>query len=152
FAVTRPETAEEVVDVVRAATAAGLRVAPQSTGHAAGALAETDLSRAVLISLAAMRGAVVDPEARTARVLGGSLWNDVIEAAAPLGLTPMHGSAGDVSVVGYILSGGLSFYARQHGLAVNTVRAVQVVTADGRLVRATADENPELFWALRGGS
>ena len=85
-------------------------------------------------------------------MLGGTLWNDVLAATAPDGLTALHGSAGDVSVVGYALSGGLSFYARRHGLAVNAVRAVHVVTADGSLVRASADENPELFWAVRGGS
>lgn len=152
FAVARPESAEDVVDVVRAATAAGLRVAPQSTGHGAGALADTDLSEAVLVSLAGLRGATVDPVRRVARVLGGSQWNDVLEAAAPHGLTALHGSAGDVSVAGYALSGGLSFYARAHGLAVNAVNAVQLVTADGALVRASADEHPELFWAVRGGS
>lgn len=152
FAVARPETAEEVVDVVRAAAASSLRVAPQSTGHAAMALADTDLSDVVLVSLAGLRGVTVDPASRTARVLGGSLWNDVLAAAAPHGLTALHGSAGDVSVAGYALSGGLSFYARTHGLAVNTVRAVQLVGADGSLVRASADENPDLFWAIRGGS
>lgn len=152
FAVALPESAEDVVAVVRAAVDAGLRVAPQSTGHAAGALADTDLSETVLVSLAGLRGVTVDPGTRTARVLGGSVWNDVLEATAPHGLTALHGSAGDVSVAGYSLSGGLSFYGRTHGLAVNSVRAVQVVTADGSLVRASADENPELFWAVRGGS
>jgi FAD/FMN-containing dehydrogenase len=152
FAVARPESAEDVVAVVRAAVAAGLRVAPQSTGHAAGALSGTDLSDAVIVSLARMRGAIVDPEARTARVLGGSQWNDVLEASAPHGLTAMHGSSGDVSVAGYALWGGLSFYGRRHGLGVNTVREVQLVTADGSLVRASAAENPDLFWGVRGGS
>ncbi|HEX5729142.1 FAD-binding oxidoreductase [Microbacterium sp.] len=152
FAVLRPESAEDVVDAVRAATACGLRVAPQSTGHAAGALADTDLSDVVLLSLAGLRGATVDPVGRTARVLGGSQWNDVLAVAAAHGLTAMHGSSGDVSVVGYLLSGGLSFYGRAHGLAVETVRAVQLVTADGSLVRASADEHADLFWALRGGS
>lgn len=152
FAVARPESAEEVVDIVRAAAASGLRVAPQSTGHAAGALAGSDLSDVVLVSLAGMRGATVDAEAGTALVLGGSQWNDVLAVAAPHGLTALHGSAGDVSVVGYALSGGLSFYGRAHGLAVGSVRDVQLVTADGALVRASATENPDLFWAVRGGS
>jgi len=152
LAVVRPETAEEVVEAVRAAAASGLRIAPQSTGHAAAALADTDLSDVVLVSLAGLRGATVDPHARTARVLGGSLWNDVLEAAAPHGLTALHGSAGDVSVAGYTLNGGVSFYGRTHGLAVNTVRSVQIATADGSIVRASADENPDLFWAVRGGS
>ncbi|TQK17976.1 FAD/FMN-containing dehydrogenase [Microbacterium sp. SLBN-154] len=151
-AVARPETAEDVVEIVRAATAAGLRVAPQSTGHAAAALADTGHADTVIVSLARLRGVTVDPVARTARVLGGSHWNDVLEATAPHGLTAPHGSAGDVSVAGYSLSGGLSFYARTHGLAVNFVRAVQLVTADGALVRASAEENSDLFWAVRGGS
>ncbi|WP_396657531.1 FAD-binding oxidoreductase [Microbacterium sp.] len=152
FAVARPDSADDVVAVVRAAVSAGLRVAPQSTGHGAGALSGTDLSATVLVSLAGLRGVTVDEQARTARVLGGSQWHDVLEASTPHGLTAMHGSAGDVSVAGYILSGGLSFYGRRHGLAVNTLREVQLVTADGSLVRASADENPDLFWAIRGGS
>lgn len=152
FAVARPENAEDVAEVVRAATAAGLRLAPQSTGHAAGALSGSDLSDAVLVSLARLRGAEVDPATRTARVLGGSQWNDVLAASAPHGLTALHGSAGDVSVVGYTLNGGVSFYARAHGLAVGSVRAVELVTADGTLVRASAGENSDLFWAVRGGS
>lgn len=151
-AVVCPENADEVVQSVCAAVAAGLRVAPQSTGHGAGSLATTDLSDVMLMSLARMRGVTVDPETRIAHVLGGSHWNDVLAVAAPLGLTALHGSAGDVSVVGYTLNGGLSFYGRHHGLAVNTVRSVQLVTADGQVSRASADENPDLFWAVRGGS
>lgn len=152
FAVVVPASAEEVVAVVRAATAAGLRIAAQSTGHAAPGLSETDLSDVVLVRLSALRGVTVHPEARAAIVLGGSQWNDVIAAAAPHGLTALHGSAGDVSVAGYSLNGGISFYARTHGLGVNAVRAVQIVTADGSLVRASARENADLFWAVRGGS
>jgi FAD/FMN-containing dehydrogenase len=152
FAVALPESAEDVVDIVRAATLSGLRIAPQSTGHGAGALRDTDLAHTVLVSLRGLRGVVVDNGARTARVLGGSLWNDVLEAAGPHGLTALHGSAGDVSVVGYSLGGGLSFYARAHGLAVNAVRSVEVVTADGAIVTASEEEHADLFWALRGGS
>ncbi len=152
FAVVRPKSAEEVIDAVRAATLLGLRVAPQSTGHGAGALSGSDLTDVVLVSLAALRGVHVDPERRTARVLGGSLWNDVLDADAPHGLTALHGSAGDVSVAGYALSGGLSFYARAHGLAVNSVREVQLVTADGSILSAAPDEHPDVFWAVRGGS
>ncbi|GAA1694830.1 FAD-binding oxidoreductase [Microbacterium sediminicola] len=152
FAVAHPTSAEDVVDIVRAAVAADLRVAPQSTGHGAAGLADTDLSRTVLVSLALLRGVTVNPAERTARVLGGSLWLDVLEAAAPHGLTALHGSAGDVSVAGYSLNGGLSFYARQHGMAVNAVRSITIVTADGVLRTASTTENPELFWAVRGGS
>jgi len=152
FAVVRPESAEEVVDVVRAATAAGLRIAPQSTGHGAGALADNDLSDVVLVSLARLRGVTVNPDAQTTRVLGGTQWNDVVVEAARFGLAAPHGSAGGVSVAGYSLSGGLSFYGRAYGLAVNRIREVHLVTADGSLVTASAAENPDLFWAVRGGS
>ncbi|UYG16380.1 FAD-binding oxidoreductase [Brachybacterium huguangmaarense] len=151
-AVACPKSAEEVVELVRAATAAGLRVAALSTGHAADALSRGDLCDVLLVNLCSLRGVSVDPLARTARVLGGATWNDVLAATAPHGLTALHGSAGTVSVAGYILAGGVSMYSRAHGLAVGSVREVQVVVSDGSLLRASAEENAELFWALRGGS
>ncbi len=150
-AVAVPHSAGEVADVVRAAAAAGLRVAPQSTGHGAGPLGERALDDVVIVRLSELTGVTVDAAARTARVLGGTLWHDVVAATAPHGLTALHGSAGDVAVAGYALGGGLSFYGRTHGLAANSIRAAEVVTADGSLVRASAEENLELFWALRGG-
>ena len=151
-AVAVPRSVDEVVAVVRAAVAAGLRVAPQSTGHGAGPLAEADLSDVVLVKLHELTGVTVDPDAGTARVVGGTWWKDVVEAAAPHGFTALHGSAPDVAVAGYILSGGLSFYGRSQGVAANSVRAVEVVTGSGELVRADADHHAELFWAVRGGS
>jgi len=152
FAVAVPRTADEVAAVVAAATASGLRVAPQATGHGAGPLRGTDLGDTVVVSLRDMRGVTVDAAARTATVQGGAVWHDVLAASTPHGLTAPHGSAGDVSVVGYALGGGVSFYGRAHGLAVNTVRRVRVVAADGTIVTASAGENAELFWALRGGA
>ncbi|MBO9577271.1 MAG: FAD-binding oxidoreductase [Microbacteriaceae bacterium] len=151
-AVALPRRAEEVAAVVRAAAETGLRVAPQSTGHAAAALVGEDLADVVLVNLKDFTGVTIDPEARTARVLGGTLWQDVVAAAAPHGLTALHGSAGDVAVAGYALHGGLSFYARLHGLAVNSIRAVELVTADGTIVRTSHEENSALFWAVRGGA
>lgn len=150
-AVAVPHSPEEVAEVVRAAAAAGLRVAPQSSGHGAAPLGDRALDDVVLVRVHELTGVTVDPDARTARVLGGTLWQDVVGAAAPHGLTALHGSSPDVSVAGYVLGGGLSFYGRRHGLAANSLRAVELVTADGALVRASADENPELFWAVRGG-
>ena len=150
-AVAVPHDAAEVSEVVRAAAAAGLRVAPQSSGHNAAPLAERGLDDVVLVRLSEMTGVSVDPEARTVRVVGGTLWRDVVAAVAPYGLAVMHGSSPDVAVAGYTLGGGLSWYARRHGLATNSLTAVEVVTADGTMVRADADENAELFWALRGG-
>ncbi|ANH39243.1 Mitomycin radical oxidase [Nocardioides dokdonensis FR1436] len=150
-AVAVPHSVAEVQEVVRAAGAAGLRVAPQSTGHGAGALGEKDLADVVVVRLSELTGVTVDPTARTARVVGGTWWKDVVAATAAHGLTAPHGSAPDIAVAGYALNGGLSFYGRQHGLAVNAIRAVEVVLADGTCVRADAGERPDLFWAVRGG-
>ncbi|WP_054813918.1 FAD-binding oxidoreductase [Nocardia arizonensis] len=150
-AVALPRDADQVAAVVRAAAADGLRIAPQSTGHGAGPLADTTLTDVVLLRLSEFTGVTVDPAARTARVLGGTQWHQVVAAAAPHGLTAQHGSAPDVAVAGYLLSGGLSFYGRRHGVAANMLRAVEIVLGDGSLVRATAEEHPDLFWAVRGG-
>lgn len=150
-AVAVPRDATEVAAVVRAATAAGLRVAPQSTGHGAGPLADCRLADVVLLRLSQFTGVTVDPEARVARVVGGTQWRDVLAATAPYGLTALHGSAPDVAVAGYILGGGLSFYGREHGLAANSVRSVDIVLHDGTIAHASATEHPELFWAVRGG-
>ena len=98
-----------------------------------------------------MRGVHIDPSARTARVEAGVLWLEVVEAAARHGLAALAGSSPDVGVVGYTLGGGLSFLGRKYGLCANAVRAVELVTADGGLVRADRDHEPDLFWALRGG-
>ncbi|CAN7251517.1 FAD-binding oxidoreductase [Knoellia sp. LjRoot47] len=150
-AVAIPRHAQDVVDVVRAAAAAGLRVAAQATGHGAGPLADQPLHDVVLIRTSGMASVSVAPAARIARVEGGALWQDVVEAAAPHGLAAMHGSSPDVAVSGYTLGGGLSWYARKLGLATNQVTAVEIVTADGSLVRATEHAHRSLFWALRGG-
>lgn len=150
-AVAVPESIEDVARVVRAAAATGLRIVPQSTGHAASALADVDFSGVLLLRMHKLTGVTVDPATRTARVLGGTVWCDVVEAAAPHELTALHGSAGDVAVAGYVLGGGLSFFAREYGFTTNTVRAIEVVTASGDLIRATPARHTELFWALRGG-
>ena len=148
-AVAVPHTVEEVVALVRTARRLGLRVAPQSTGHGAAPL-HGRLAGSLLLRMHELTGVQVDGAARTARVVGGTTWAPVVHAAAEHGLTAAHGSAPDVGVVGYTLSGGMSFYGRQHGLAVNHVRAVELVTPDGRLVRCSATEESELFWAVRG--
>ncbi|MFT3834868.1 MAG: FAD-binding protein [Micropruina sp.] len=150
-AVAVPHSAQEVADVVRAAGAAGLRIAPQSSGHGAGAFLGADLSDVVLVRLNEFTGVSIDPERRLARVLGGTLWQTVVEAAAPHGLAALHGSSPDVAVAGYTLGGGLSWYGRQHGLAAHHLHAAELVLADGCLVRTDADHRPDLFWALKGG-
>jgi FAD/FMN-containing dehydrogenase len=105
----------------------------------------------ILLRTDRLRGVEIDPERRIARVLAGSRWEEVVPAASELGLAALHGSTPDVSVTGYTLGGGVGWYARKLGLAANSVTAIELVTADGRLRRADREHNPELFWALRGG-
>jgi FAD/FMN-containing dehydrogenase len=150
-AVAVPRTVDEVTRVVRAASHAGLRVAAQNTGHAAATLVARGLDDVVLVRLHALAGVFVDPVHQTARVEGGAVWGDVVAAATPHGLTALHGSAPHVGVTGYTLGGGLGFYGRKLGLAASSVTAVELVTADGEVVRADADNEPDLFWAVRGG-
>ena len=148
-AVVLPESAEDIRDTVRFAYEVGLRVAPQGTGHGAAALG--DLGDTILLKTERLRGVEIDAEARTARVAAGTIWIEVVEAAAEHGLAALAGSSPDVGVVGYTLGGGLSWLARKHGIGANQVTAVELVTADGRLVRADAETNEDLFWAVRGG-
>lgn len=150
-AVATPTTAAEVADVVRWARRAGLRVAPQSTGHNAGPLAAQGLDDVVIVRTGALDEVVIDPATRRARVGGGAVWLPAVEAAAGHGLAALHGSSPDVGIAGYSLGGGMGWYARALGLACNSLTAVELVTADGEIVRADALREPELFWALRGG-
>ncbi len=144
-----PADAADVVDIVAYARRAGLKVAPQGTGH--NAMAMPTLEDTILVSTQRMRGVEVDVEAQTARVAAGTLWIEVTEATTPHGLFPLSGSSPDVGVVGYTLGGGLSWLARKHGLAANHVTAIELVTPEGELVRATAEAHADLFWAVRGG-
>ena len=148
-AVALPESAEDVVTIVAFAAANDLRVAPQGTGHGAAAL--DGLHDTILLKTERMRGVTIDPEARTARVEAGVIWIEVVEAAAEHGLVALAGSSPDVGVVGYTLGGGLSWLARKHGIGANQVTAVEVVTASGDVVRTDWANEPDLFWALRGG-
>lgn len=93
----------------------------------------------------------VDREAATARIGGGAIWDEVVGEVAANGLTVMHGSSPTVGAIGYLLGGGLSFYGRAHGFAANRIRSFEIVTSDGEVRRADREENPDLFWALRGG-
>ena len=147
-AVALPETVDDVVAAVEHARVVGLRVAVQGTGHGAGS---TSLDGALLVNMARITGVEVDADARVARVAGGTLWQDVVEKAVEHGLTALHGSSGDVGVVGYSLGGGIGWLARKHGLAASSIVSAEVVTADGEVVRAGPHTNADLFWALRGG-
>lgn len=150
-AVALPCTADEVAQIVRAAHAAGLRVAPQSTGHNAGPLVAGGLDDVVIVRMSELDEISVDTTHRIVRVGGGAVWLPAVQAAAEHGLTVLHGSSVDVGIAGYSLGGGLGWYARTLGLATNSLTAVEVVLANGDLVRADADHHCELFWAVRGG-
>jgi FAD/FMN-containing dehydrogenase len=147
--IATPLDADDIAAVVRYAADAGLQVAPQRTGHNAGPLG--DLSESILLKTDQLQGVKIDAENRTARVRSGAKWEKVVPRASDLGLAALHGSTPDVSVAGYSLGGGLGWYGRKHGLAANSVTAIELVTADGELRRVDARNEPELFWALRGG-
>ncbi len=146
LAVVAAQDAYDVATTVRLAGARGLRVAVAATGHGAGA----SLEGALLVHTGRLDECVVDPSG-WARVGAGVRWRQLLDAAAAHGLTGPAGSSSGVGVVGYTTGGGLGPTARTHGLASDRVRAMDVVTGAGRLVRATATEHADLFWALRGG-
>lgn len=143
------QDARDVAAAVRFASERGLRVAPQSTGHNAAPLG--DLSRTVLLKTHAMTGFSIDADARIARVEAGVQWGPVCDAASAHGLAPLSGSSRTVGVVGYSLGGGLGWLGRKHGLQCNAITAIELVRADGELIRVTEMSDSELFWALRGG-
>ncbi len=150
-AVAYPAFPDEVADVLRAAAAAGLQVAAQGTGHGAPPL-QGRLADAVLLRTSAMTELEVDPQRSVVRAGAGVLWGDLAATAGAQGLAALHPSSPDVGVVGYSLGGGIGWYARRLGLQCNRVTAAELVLADGAFVRATADSDAELFWAVRGGA
>jgi FAD/FMN-containing dehydrogenase len=143
-------SADDVVEAVNLARESELRVAVQAEGHNAGALAPLG-DDTLLLKTPPMSGAEVDADARRARVAAGAKWGEVIEPASAAGLAPLSGSSAEVGVVGYTLSGGLGALGRKYGLASNSVQAAEIVTAGGELVRTDRHNEPDLFWALRGG-
>jgi FAD/FMN-containing dehydrogenase len=147
--VVEAESAADVAQAVRYARARGIRIAPQGTGHGARPLEPLD--GAMLLRTTRMRRVSIDPAARTARAEAGAVWRDATVPAAQHGLAALAGTAANVGVAGYTLGGGLGWLARRYGLAANSVTAAELVTPDGDLVRADADHEPDLFWAVRGG-
>ncbi|MBU2665095.1 FAD-binding oxidoreductase [Actinoplanes bogorensis] len=146
-AVVEARDAQDVAETVRFAAATGRAVAVQATGHG---LADT-YDEAILVHTGRLDECVVHAEEGWARVGAGVRWQQVLDAAAPHGLAPLAGSAPGVGVVGYTTGGGLGPVARTYGWASDRVRAVELVTGDGVLRRVTASDEPDLFWAVRGG-
>ncbi|GAB3744504.1 FAD-binding oxidoreductase [Amycolatopsis oliviviridis] len=147
-AVVRAESADDVARAVGLAREIQIPIAVQTTGHGMGTSAPDS---ALLIELRHLDDVEVDPDGRTARVGGGATWDQVVAATAPWQLAPPIGSTGDVGVAGYVTGGGVSFLGRQYGYAADNVREIELITPDGCRRRLTAHDEPELFWAVRGG-
>jgi FAD/FMN-containing dehydrogenase len=148
-AVVLVESVEDIRATVDFARTHGLRIAAQGTGH--GACSLPPLDSTILVKTSRLRGVEIDARTRRARVEAGALWADVVAPAAERGFVVLHGSSPDVGVMGYTLGGGIGWLARSHGLAANSITAIEIVTADGRLVWADHETEPDLFWAVRGG-
>jgi hypothetical protein len=146
-AVVLAEDAADLAATVRYARRNGLAVATQPRGHGASA----ELNDTILVRTGRLRGIEVDPARRLARVEAGVRWAALQPETARHGLTGLAGSSADPSVAGFVLGGGLSWFSRKHGFAANSVRAFEVLDAEGVPARVTASADPELFWALRGG-
>ena len=146
--ILRPTSAAEVVAALRFARDEDLAIAVRSGGHSLPGHSTCD--DGVVIDLAGMRGVSVDPDRRIARVNGGARLAELDDAAQAAGLACTAGTVSHTGVSGLTLGGGMGRLQRKLGLAIDCLRAVELVTADGRLVRASADESPDLFWGVRG--
>lgn len=140
----------DIVETVRAARVLGFGVAPQSTGHAAGAL--PDLSGSILLRTSRLDGVTIDPVARTARIGAGAQWGAVAAATTEHGLAPVAGMAAGVGVAGLLLGGGLGWFARSHGLGSNAIVSFEAVDAQARVLTVDEHQHPDLLWAARGGA
>ena len=146
--VVRPTGNEDVATALRFAREQELVVAVRCGGHSIPGFSTCD--DGIVIDLSRLRGAQVDAERRTARVAGGSLLAELDDAAQAAGLVCPVGVVSHTGVAGLTLGGGMGRLQRKLGLTIDNLLAVELVTADGRVVRASEDENPELFWGLRG--
>jgi FAD/FMN-containing dehydrogenase len=137
------------VDAIRLARAEDLGVAVRGGGHSVAGRATID--GGVMIDLSLMKGLYVDPRTRSARAQGGSTWNDFNRETQLHGLATTGGVVSSTGIAGLTLGGGLGWLMGKHALALDNLLSVELVLADGRVVRADENENDDLFWALRGG-
>src|SRR6185436_4781083 len=139
----------DVMSAVKFARQHGLRVAVRSGGHSFPGLSVAD--DALMIDLSPMKGVRVDPETRIARVQAGVLLGELDRETQAFGLAVPSGIVTHTGVAGLTLGGGIGWIMRKHGLSVDQLRRVDLVTAEGEFVTASADENADLFWGVRGG-
>ena len=139
----------DVVDAVRLARDLGLEVSVRGGGHNVAGRATNN--GGLMIDLSPMKGIHVDVAARTVRAQGGVLWRELNRETQLHGLATTGGVVGSTGIAGLTLGGGVGWLMPKHGLALDNLRAADLVMADGRVVRAGADENPDLWWAIRGG-
>lgn len=147
--IARCDGADDVIRAVKFAREEDLLVAVRGTGHNVAGFAVCD--DGLVIDLSRMKGITLDPAARTARVGAGCDWGEVNDALEPHALAATGGFVSITGVSGLTLGGGLGWLVRKHGLALDNLLSAEVVLADGRLVTASAEENDDLFWAIRGG-
>ena len=147
--IARSRGVADVVDAIRLARAEDLGVAVRGGGHNVAGRATID--GGVMIDLSLMKGLYVDPRTRSARAQGGSTWNDFNRETQLHGLATTGGVVSSTGIAGLTLGGGLGWLMGKHALALDNLLSVELVLADGRVVRADEKENDDLFWALRGG-
>ena len=147
--VARCHGTADVQAAVRFARERGLEIAVRGGGHNVAGNAVCD--GGLMIDLSAMRGVHVDPRARRARAQGGATWGNYNRETQLCGLASTGGVVSTTGVGGLTLGGGLGWLMGKHGMAVDCLRAVELVTASGEVVRASANEHSDLFWAVRGG-
>jgi FAD/FMN-containing dehydrogenase len=147
--IVRAQTTNDVVEALAFARRNGLEVSVRGGGHNAAGRAVTE--GGVMIDLAGMKGISVDPARATATVQGGVLWAELNDAAAAHGLAVTGGAVSTTGVAGYTLGGGLGWLMAKYGLAADNLLAVELVTAEGDVLRVDAASHPDLFWAVRGG-
>ena len=144
--------AADAADVARAVTFArdhDLELAVRAGGHSIPGFGSTN--GGLVIDLSSMKGLHIDPERRLAWAQPGLTAGEYTIAAAAHGLATPFGDTGSVGIAGLTLGGGVGWLVRKHGLTIDSLVSVEVVTADGRIVTASEDRNPDLFWAIRGG-
>ena len=147
--IVRPADADDVARVVSLARESGLELAVRSGGHSGAGHSVSD--GGIVLDLSSLKKLEIDAEGRTAWAETGLTAGEYTLAAGKHGLATGFGDTGSVGIGGITLGGGVGYFARKHGLTIDDLLAADVVTADGRLLRADPETHPDLFWAIRGG-